>query len=62
MKYNELEKKVRKIGCYDTKRQMAGHPLWYSPVTKKYFQMSNHGTEEVASGTLKKILKAAGLQ
>jgi len=62
MKYNELERKVKKIGCYDTGRQRRGHPLWYSPVTKKEFEMSNHGSEEVATGTLKAILKAAGLK
>lgn len=62
MKYNELERKVRKIGCYDTGRQQAGHPIWYSPITKQEFQMSNHGNEEVASGTLNKIMKKAGLK
>jgi predicted RNA binding protein YcfA (HicA-like mRNA interferase family) len=62
VKYNELEKIVKKNGCYDIGRQMAGHPLWYSPVTGRYFQMSNHGSEEVATGTLNKILKAAGLK
>ena len=61
-KYKELEKMVRKAGCYDTGRQQAGHPLWYSPKTGKSFQMSNHGSEEVARGTLNKILKAAGLK
>ncbi len=61
MKYNELERLVRKAGCYDTKRQQAGHPLWYSPKTGKTFQMSNHGSEEVASGTLRKIKLAAGI-
>lgn len=62
MKYSELERKVKKIGCYDTGRQMNGHPLWYSPVTAKVFQMSNHGGEEVAKGTLNAIMKAAGLK
>lgn len=62
MKYNELERKVRRIGCYDTGRQQAGHPIWYSPITKQEFQMSNHGNEEVASGTLNKIMKKAGLK
>ena len=62
MKYSELEKKVKKIGCFDTGRQMSGHPLWHSPITGKYFQMSNHGSEEVAPGTLNKIMKAAGLK
>ena len=62
MKYRELEKIVRGIGCYDTGRQQAGHPLWHSPVTGKDFQMSNHRSEEVATGTLNGILKAAGLK
>ena len=28
MKYNELEKKIKKAGCYDTGKQMSGHPIW----------------------------------
>ena len=62
MKYNELEKKLKKIGCYDTGEQQNGHPLWFSPVTGKFFKMSNHGSDEVAKGTLKKKKKAAGLK
>lgn len=61
MKYNELERQVRKAGCYDTKKQQAGHPLWYSPKTGKMFQMSNHGSEEVTSGILRKVKMAAGI-
>lgn len=62
MKYNELAKMLRKTGCFDTGRQMGGHPLWHSPLTDRDFQMSNHGGEEVAKGTLNKILKVAGLK
>lgn len=62
MKYSELAKKLRKAGCYDTGEQVNGHPLWYSPITDRYFQMSNHRKEEVASGTLYKIFKVAGLK
>lgn len=61
MKYNELERKLKKLGCYDTGQQMAGHPIWHSPITGKDFKMSNHGSEEVATGTLKSIKRAAGL-
>lgn len=62
VKYNELEKKLKKAGCYDTGEQQAGHPLWFCPSTGKSFQLSNLGSEEVAKGTLNKILKAAGLK
>lgn len=62
MRYKEHDKKLRMAGCYDTGRQMDGHPLWHCPKTGKYFCMSNHGSEEVATGTLNAILKAAGLK
>ncbi|MBR4392060.1 MAG: type II toxin-antitoxin system HicA family toxin [Bacteroidales bacterium] len=60
MKYSELEKLLRKMGCYNTNKDESGHPLWYSPITKKLFAMSHHHSREVANGTLIKILKAAG--
>lgn len=62
MNYKELERKLKKEGCYDTKRQMNGHPIWYSPKTGAYFKTSNHKTQEVATGTLNSILKAAGIK
>ncbi len=62
MKYTELERKLRKIGCYETGNIICGHPEWYSLKTCKYFAMSHHHSEEVATGTLKSIKKAAGLE
>jgi predicted RNA binding protein YcfA (HicA-like mRNA interferase family) len=62
MKYKELERKIKKEGCFNTGKQMNGHPIWHCPKTGKDFKMSNHGNEEVATGTLNAILKAAGLK
>ncbi len=62
MKYSELERKLKKGGCYDTGDQMNGDPVWYSPITKNKFKMSNHKSQEVKIGTLKSILKLAGLK
>jgi hypothetical protein len=62
MKYAELERKLKKIGCYDTGEEMNGHPLWYSPLTDNYFKMSNHKGQEVKPGTQQGILKKSGLK
>lgn len=62
MKYNELHKLLAKAGCQDTGRQRSGHPLWYSPITGNYFKTSHHGSEEVKPGTLKSILRDAGIK
>jgi predicted RNA binding protein YcfA (HicA-like mRNA interferase family) len=42
--------------------QRAGHPLWSNPQTGEKFTTSNHGSHEVAHGTLKSILVSAGLE
>lgn len=55
-------RKLKKAGCYDTGREICGHPAWYSPKTRKYFPVSHHGGKEVAKGTLNSILEAAGLK
>jgi YcfA-like protein. len=61
MKYSELHKLLRKIGCCELDKQMGGHPLWYSPITGKKFKTSNHLSQEVKPGTLKSIKRDAGL-
>lgn len=61
MKYNELERLVKKAGCYDTGEQEAGHPLWINPKTGVRFPMSHHHSQEVAKGTLRSIMRAAGI-
>lgn len=61
MKYSELERKLKKAGCYED-GEMSGHPLWYSPITDMYFKMSHHRSQEVAKGTLNRILKDAGVK
>ena len=61
MKYSELHRKLRKAGCYTTGDSIAGHPEWYSPITGKYFPTSNHESHEVASKTLKNILRDSGI-
>ncbi len=62
MKYTELHRKLRKFGCYMTGESRAGHPEWYSPITGKYFTTSHHEAQEVKNGTLRSILRDAGIK
>lgn len=60
MNYGELKRILKKNGCYfvaEGKR----HEKWYSPITGETFPVSRHNQEEAAYGTLKSILRAAGL-
>lgn len=61
MKYKELHKILRKAGMIYLDEQRAGHPLWLNPNTGEKFTTSNHESHEVATGTLKSILRFAGI-
>ncbi len=60
MKYSEIEKKLKKAGCYFL--EDGDHPWWYSPITGMKFKLSHHRSEEAKPGTLKAISKAAGVK
>lgn len=61
MTYAELKRLLKKNGCY-LLREGRNHEIWFSPITKKQFQIGRHSKEEVASGTLNSIKKDAGLK
>lgn len=61
MKYSELEKLIKQAGCYKLK-EGANHTIWFSPITGQKFPVGRHKTEEVPTGTLKSIKRAAGIE
>ena len=60
MKFSELKKLLRANGCI-MHHEGTNHEIWYSPITKKTFPVGRHRTEDVATGTLKAILKQSGI-
>ena len=61
VKISELVKLLKESGCYK-ERSGGNHDIWYSPITKKRFQVPRHGAKEVKTGLLGSILKQAGLK
>lgn len=62
MKSGELLRLLQKHGCYFVRQAKGSHEWWYSPITKKHFLVTSHGSKEVATGTANKIKKEAGLK
>ena len=60
MKVSELIRVLKDAGCY-IYRNGANHDIWYSPITKKTFPISRHGSQELRTGTLNSIKKQAGI-
>ncbi len=61
MKTKELVKllKVTKK-CYII-RHGSSHDIWYSEITGLQFVVPRHGSKEIATGTVEKIKKSAGI-
>lgn len=60
MKTAELLKILKKNGCYLI-RHGSNHDIWFSPMTNKQFAVPRH-KDEIKIGTLKSILKEAGIE
>jgi predicted RNA binding protein YcfA (HicA-like mRNA interferase family) len=60
MKYSEIERIVRKAGCYCI-NERGKHPEWFSPITGKAFHLSHHKSEEAKKGTKHQISKLSGI-
>ena len=62
MKYSELEKLIKQSTNCLFFRNGSRHPIWKNPDTGELFEMSYHKNEEVRTGTLKSIIKKAGVK
>jgi mRNA interferase HicA len=60
MKYSEVERKLKKKGCYCVD-DSGKHPVWFSPITGKQFTLGHHKSQEVKKGTLHSIERDSGV-
>jgi len=60
MKGSELKRLLQSRGCYELKPGKE-HDVWFSTITKAKIRVPRHQTQEVPIGTLKNILKQAGI-
>ncbi len=60
-KYRKIIQKLKRFG-FTFYRQAAGsHEIWYNPQTKKFTTIPNH-PGDMPEGTLRAILKQAGVE
>ncbi len=58
---NEVIRGLKKAGFVFDRQAKGSHEIWYNPVTKKRTTVPNHPGVDIRKGTLKAILKEAGL-
>ncbi|MBQ3659639.1 MAG: type II toxin-antitoxin system HicA family toxin [Bacteroidales bacterium] len=60
MKTSELKRLLKAHGCYELSTGKE-HDVWYSPITNARVRIPRHQSQEVPKGTLRCILKQAGI-
>jgi len=61
MKYAELTRKLRRLGCYFTRHGAGSHEIWRNPVTGKQVPIPYHRTKEIGPKLLARILRQLGV-
>lgn len=65
MKYREVEKKLRKLGCVEIKRRGGGsHRKWHNPNHSPIVVVAvpDWGSKDLKTGTLRSIVKDLGFE
>jgi predicted RNA binding protein YcfA (HicA-like mRNA interferase family) len=57
----DVIKKLKKAGFVFDRQAKGSHEIWYNPITKRRTTIPNHPGVDIPKGTLKAIIKEAGL-
>ena len=62
MKYREVARKLRDLGCEETaQRTIGSHRKWCNPATGKATVVPDWGNQDLKTGTLRAIVRQLGL-
>lgn len=59
-RYREIIKRLKHFGFEFHRQAAGGHETWHNPITKLFTTIPNH-TGDMPEGTLRAILKQAGV-
>ena len=65
MRYRDIDKKLRRLGCIEIKRKGGGsHRKWYNPSQSPIVVVSvpDWGSKDLKTGTLRGIVKDLGFE
>lgn len=62
MRYREIARKLRELGCQEIPRQGGGsHRKWHNPATNAIAPIPDWGSKDLKTGTLRAIVRQLGL-
>jgi mRNA interferase HicA len=61
MRYRELAKRLRKLGCHEMRTGKGSHRVWQNPATGKVAVVPDWGSKDLATGTVRAIIRELGI-
>jgi len=62
MKYREVARKLRTLGCQELPRKGTGsHRKWHNPATGGFTPVPDWGNKDLKTGTVRRIVRLLGL-
>jgi predicted RNA binding protein YcfA (HicA-like mRNA interferase family) len=61
MKYSELTRKLRRLGCSQTRFGAGSHELWRNAATHMQTPIPYHAAKDIGPGLLSRILRQLGI-
>lgn len=62
MKYREVERKLKKLGCIELKSKGGSHRKWIYPALERGAPVPDWGSKDLKNGTLRSIVKMLGFE
>jgi predicted RNA binding protein YcfA (HicA-like mRNA interferase family) len=61
MKYGQLARRLRELGCEFVRQAAGSHEVWWNPGTKMFTVIPQHSGRDLPPGTLRAILRQLGI-
>ncbi len=61
MRYREVSKKLRKLGCRELRQGKGSHRIWHNPKTGQIASVPDWGSKDLATGTVRAIIRELGI-
>ncbi len=61
MRYREVAKRLRKLGCHEMRQGKGSHRIWRNPETGQVTTVPDWGSKDLAVGTVRAIIRDLGI-
>jgi predicted RNA binding protein YcfA (HicA-like mRNA interferase family) len=61
MKYRELAKRLKKLGCLEERQASGSHTVWVNSMTGQKAIIPDWGSKDLKPGTVRGILRQLGI-